>query len=150
MILEVLGLPVSSNQSLIASGNRLIHSTAARNYRTQTELGIQNQIDQQLRLDPSVGFELMQMIGEPLFCHIKYYSNWSTKTGTIRKKDLANLEKLLIDSIISVFNANGYTIDDSAFYLLLLTKHDIDAPENHEKQEKTVIYIDSLANFSIG
>ena len=148
MHFEISCIPPSTNQSLMVANGRLIHSSTARSFKAQTEQALQSQLDQQLRVDPSVGFELINMIGEPLFCHIKFYSNWATKTGTIRKKDLANLEKLLLDSMISVLNTNGYKLDDSAIYLLLMTKHDIDAPENNGT-ENTKIFFNMLSNFKL-
>jgi Holliday junction resolvase RusA-like endonuclease len=144
MLFEIIGLPISTNQSLMAVNGRLIHTTAARQFRTSTELAFQNQLEQAIRVDPSIGFNLMQMIDEPLYCHIQLYSSWVTKTNTIRKKDLANHEKLLLDSLISVFNNKGYTIDDSQIYLLLMTKHD-----NKDLEDKTVIRINKLSSFSL-
>lgn len=144
MLFEVNGIPPSTNQSLIVSNGRLIHSVIARDYRKATELALQNQLEQQLRVHPLLNTELVEMIDEPLYCHIQLYSNWVTKANTIRKTDLANREKLCIDSLVSVLNDAGYSIDDSQIYLLLMTKHD-----DKNLPEKTVININKLSNFSM-
>jgi len=134
MYFELEGLPISTNASLLAANNRLIHTPAARKYRKETEEVIQAQLTQQMRVNSDMVKELKSLEGEPLFCHIKYYSDWITKTGTCRKKDICNLEKLLLDSVFSVLKNNGFALDDSQLYLVLLAKHDgqgIDKVEIH-------------------
>jgi hypothetical protein len=144
MLFELEGLPVSTNQSLMPAGKTLTHTPTARAYRKSAELALQNQLEMQIKYNPLLNTDIVAMIDEPLYCHIQLYSSWVTKTNTIRKKDLANLEKLLIDSIIAVFKNNGYEIDDSQIYLLLMTKHD-----NNGLEDKTVIRINKLSSFNL-
>ena len=143
MLIELQGLPVSTNASLMAQGNRLIHTSAARNYRKKAEQAIQNQLEQHLRINPELENELEAMVNEPLFCEIRLFSNWITQKATIRKTDLANREKLCLDSLISVLNSNGYKIDDSQVYLLLMSKHD-----NKGYEDKTQITLKLLKAFN--
>jgi hypothetical protein len=144
MLFELEGLPPSTNQSLTVANGRLIHSSTARLYRKNTELALQNQLDMQIKYNPLLNTDLLAMIDEPLYCHIQLYSSWMTKAGTIRKLDVGNREKLALDSLISVFNNKGYTIDDSQIYLLLMTKHD-----NNGLEDKTVIRINKLSSFNL-
>lgn len=48
---------------------------------------------------------------------IKIYSRWYNKNGTIKKKDIANFEKAIIDSIFS-----NLEMDDSQIFELKLQK----------------------------
>lgn len=50
---------------------------------------------------------------------IDIYSNWYNKDVTIKKKDIANYEKFITDSIFS--NLEG--MDDSQIFKMTLTKH---------------------------
>ena len=143
MLIELEGLPVSTNASLMAQGSRLIHTTVARNYRKSAALAISNQISQQIRINPELDNELQAMVNEPLFCEIRLFSNWITQKATIRKTDLANREKLCIDSLVSVLNSNGYKIDDSQIYLMLMSKHD-----NRGLPDKTQITLKLLKTFN--
>lgn len=65
---------------------------------------------------------------------IEVYSNWYNKDKTIKHRDIANLEKFIIDS---VFNALG--IDDSLIFELILKKVD-------SNEEKSILYIEELSN----
>ena len=138
MFFQLEGLPPSTNQSLLVANGRLIHSPKARTYRQETEEAVQRQLDQLLRLFPSTSKELKDLEGEPLFAQIKYYSTWTTKANKCRKKDVCNLEKLLLDSIFSILKKNGFALDDSQIYLCLLAKHDaVDGNEKTEVQINT-------------
>ena len=143
MLIELPNLPPSTNQSLIASGNRLIHSKIARDYRKSAALAISNQITQHLRVNPALDKELLSMEGEPLFCEIRLFSSWLTQKNTIRKVDLANREKLIVDSLISALVEQGYKIGDEQIYMLLMSKHD-----NNNFDDKTTISIKLLSSFN--
>jgi Holliday junction resolvase RusA-like endonuclease len=139
MLFELEGLPISTNQSLMAVNGRLIHTQKAREYRKNTELALQNQLDMQIKYNPSLCQEIRDMEGKPLFAVLKFYSNWSTKAGTIRKKDISNHEKLLLDSLVSVMNKNNYALDDSQIFCLVLQKI-------YGEKDKTVIEIEIIQN----
>ena len=49
---------------------------------------------------------------------IDIYSNWYNKDGSIKKRDIANLEKFITDSIFS--NLEG--MDDSQIFFISLNK----------------------------
>jgi Holliday junction resolvase RusA-like endonuclease len=140
MLFELEGLPPSTNQSLTVANGRLIHSSTARSYRKNTELALQNQLDMQIKYNPLLCQEIRDMEGKPLFVVLKFYSDWSTKNaGTIRKVDVANREKLLLDSFVSVMNKNNYALDDSQIFCLVLQKV-------YGEEEKTVIEIEIIKN----
>jgi len=46
----------------------------------------------------------------PLEIHIKIYENWYNKDGTIKRKDIGNKEKFLVDSIFEGLNADDKVI----------------------------------------
>ena len=50
---------------------------------------------------------------------IDIYSNWYNKDGTIKKRDLANLEKFITDSIF----ANFEEMDDKQIFKITMDKH---------------------------
>jgi len=50
---------------------------------------------------------------------IDIYSNWYNKDGTIKKRDLANLEKFITDSIF----ANFEEMDDKQIFKITMNKH---------------------------
>lgn len=137
MLFELEGHPISTNQSLMVANGRLIHTSKAREFRKSAELAIQNQLDQQLRVNPFLSAEITGMVDVPLICTIKVFGNWKTKSGKIKKTDIANREKLVLDSVVSVLNKNGFAVDDSAIYCLVLQKL-------YSEEDKTVIHIESL------
>ncbi len=64
---------------------------------------------------------------------IEVYSNWFNKDGTIKKRDIANLEKFITDSIFE--NLEG--MDDSQIFEITMFKIQSD-------EEKSVINIVEL------
>lgn len=132
MLFVLSGLPPSTNQSLTVARGRLIHTSAARAFRQATELAIDIQLKDQLTANKALSAQLKAMENKELICALYFYSNWLTKAGTIRKSDLANLEKLLLDSLVSVMVKNNFSFfDDSQFFCLTLHKiqSDIDKTE---------------------
>ena len=63
--------------------------------------------------------------------HTKIYESWWTLKNTVKKKDIANREKFLIDSIME-----GLELDDSYVWEHILTKVDSDV----EKAEITLSF----------
>lgn len=53
---------------------------------------------------------------------IDIYSNWYNKDGTIKKRDIANLEKFITDSIFS----NLDQMDDKQIFKITMNKHQSD------------------------
>lgn len=56
--------------------------------------------------------------------HTTIYENWYNKNGTIKKKDLVNKEKFLIDSVME-----GLRLDDKQVWKHILQKVDLDLSE---------------------
>ena len=73
--------------------------------------------------------ELKSFQDVKLSVKVEIYENWYTKKGTVKKKDIANREKFLIDS---VFNALG--LDDCFIFEHIMKKAQSD-------EEKAVITI---------
>ena len=69
----------------------------------------------------------------PLRVDMEIYSNWHNKDGSIKKRDIANLEKFITDSIFS--NIEG--MDDSQIFQLSMIKMQSD-------KEEAVINIEAL------
>ena len=65
---------------------------------------------------------------------VEIYENWYTKKGAVKKKDVANREKFLIDS---VFNALG--LDDCFIFEHVMKKV-------QSEDEKAVITISNVSN----
>lgn len=141
MLFEIDEIPISTNQSLMVSNGRMVHSAVARVFKASATLAISNQLDQHLRVDPTLRETLIRWSGEPLYCQIQVFGDWMTKTGTIRKSDLMNREKLLVDCCFSVFRNHGFDLDDSQIYLMVMGKHE--AVEG----EKTVLMLSRLCDF---
>jgi len=76
-----------------------------------------------------MNLDVRNLKDKKLKVEIDIYENWLTKAGTVRKKDLANREKFLIDS---VFNTIG--IDDKFIY-------EINMRKIQSEQEKFIITI---------
>ena len=142
MLVEIDGIPISTNKSLIACGGRLVHSSEARIFKAKTTLALSNQLEQQLRTNPALKNELNTWINEPLMIQLQVFSNWLTKSATIRKTDISNKEKLLTDCLFSVLNEYGFPLDDSQVYLMVLSKHEI------QDKEKTVVIVNKLSDMS--
>ena len=53
----------------------------------------------------------------PLEVHVKVYENWYTISKTVKKKDIANREKFLIDSVFL-----GLGIDDKMIFKHVMEK----------------------------
>ena len=72
------------------------------------------------------------LIGKPLKVSISIYEDWLTKKGEIKKKDISNREKFLVDSI---FKAIG--LDDKHIFDLRYVKV-------QSNEEKAVVEIEEL------
>jgi len=66
--------------------------------------------------------------GNRIGVEVDFYSDWETKKGTIRKVDIANYEKSLIDCMFPLLN-----LDDSQIFSIKLNKKPFDEkyPTNH-------------------
>ena len=65
---------------------------------------------------------------------IDIYSNWYNKNGTIKKRDIANLEKFITDSI---FN-NLQDMDDKQIFRIVMNK-------KQSEKELTIVKINKLS-----
>jgi len=66
---------------------------------------------------------------------INIFSNWYNKDGTIKKRDIANLEKFITDSIF----ANLQDMDDKQIFKITMNKH-------QSEQEHTEVEINGYNN----
>jgi len=66
-----------------------------------------------------------ELISGELSVKIDIYSNWYNKDGTIKKRDIANLEKFITDSIFN--NLEG--MDDKQIFKIAMNKHQSDKEE---------------------
>ena len=103
------------------SGSMKILTTKAREFRKKIEKIIN---DSSMPLVPKKDAKLKVLI--------EVHENWLTKVGTIRKKDLMNREKFLIDSVFGTLNT-----DDKFIYELTMKKI-------QSEKEFTVVNITSL------
>ena len=71
-----------------------------------------------------VSTDYLLLTSLPLKAHIDVYENWLNKDGSVKKMDIANREKFLIDS---VFKALG--IDDR--YIFQLTMRKVQSKEEY-------------------
>ena len=62
-------------------------------------------------------FDLNLLRDKPLRIHVHIYENWLTKKDLVARKDIANREKFLIDSI---FEALG--LDDKFIFFHIMEK----------------------------
>jgi len=78
-------------------------------------------------------FEVVE--GQRLKVTCAVYENWFFKNGTMVKKDVANREKFLIDSVFK-----GLEIDDRFIWEIIFKK------VQSETEEKAEVYIEVLAD----
>ena len=102
-------------------GNMKILTTKAREFRKKIEKIIN---DSSMHLVPKKDAKLKVLV--------EVHENWLTKVGTIRKKDLMNREKFLIDSVFGTLNT-----DDKFIYELTMKKI-------QSEKEFTVVVIEEL------
>lgn len=88
------------------------------------------------KIENSVPKDILQnFLDTKLSINVEIYENWHTKKGTVKKKDVANREKFLIDS---VFGALG--LDDCFVFDHKMIKI------QSKDEEKAVILISKLAD----
>ncbi len=101
-------------------GNIKVLSNEGREIRKYIEEKVSKQISHE---------SVEEVKNKKISLKVEIFENWYTKKGTVRKKDLANREKFLIDSI---FKSLG--LDDS--YIFEHTMFKIQS-----KEEKSVVNI---------
>jgi len=74
-----------------------------------------------------------KQIDGPLSVNIEVYSNWYNKDGFIKKRDITNLEKFIIDSIFSALP----NMDDSQIFEITMFK-------TQSEEDKSIINIEAL------
>jgi len=118
LAIEISGLPISTNASLMARGSRLIHTTAARNYRRDTTAAISR------HLEALEGVEKMLegWKGRELSLEIDLYGSWYTKKEKIKCCDCCNKEKLLVDSLFEALKVYDKEIDDCQLFSVNIRK----------------------------
>ncbi len=104
-------------------GNIKVLSNEGREIRRYIEKKVSEQISHE---------SVEKLKNKKLSLTVEIFENWYTKKGTVRKKDLANREKFLIDS---VFKSLG--LDDSYIFKHVMFKI-------QSKEEKVTILISLL------
>ena len=108
--------PVSTNKLYIRPQGRYVLSNEARTYKLTVGLEYKSQIESQLE-------ELKKLSSDDKLEFWIYISgNWYTQKGTIRKEDLDNFSKCMIDTLIKNLNDNGVEVDDSQIFKLHMFK----------------------------
>lgn len=106
-------LPPSTNQSLMAVRGRLIHTSKAREFRALATQALTDQLE---------GLDLSWLVGARVRLEVEYRSKrWTIKSGAMAKRDIANLEKLLVDSLSEALNT-VVEFDDRQIWELHLRK----------------------------
>lgn len=106
-------MPPSTNQSLMAVRGRLIHTTKARDFRTVATAHLSSQLE---------GLDLGWLKGAKVRLSLEYRSKrWTIKSGAMAKRDIANLEKLLVDSLAEALSS-FVEFDDRQIWELRLRK----------------------------
>ncbi len=125
--------PPTSNTSLMPVNGRLIHTDSTRKYRKQIELETVSQLTEEYKQ------EILNYKDCKLECHIYIKDNWFNKGNLkIKKLDIQNKHKALIDSIFAIFTTLEPSLDDSQLFVIHLHKlHDSEIKE-------TIINIESL------
>jgi Holliday junction resolvase RusA-like endonuclease len=59
---------------------------------------------------------------KPIKLELHYHGNWVNKNGSIKKKDIANYEKAVIDALFDAFKKDGIELDDSQIFEMRLVK----------------------------
>lgn len=77
------------------------------------------------------------LIGKKLKVVVEVYEDWNTKKGEVKKKDLLNKEKFLIDSVFS-----GLGLDDKFIFEHTMKKIQSD-------KEKTILNIEEIKNGNV-
>ncbi len=88
---------------------------------------IENRVHEQVNLPDRKALE-----GKKLKIEIEVHENWLTKEGKVKRKDVANREKFLVDSI---FESLG--LDDKFIYHHLMKKI-------QSKEEKSIIRLEVI------
>lgn len=70
---------------------------------------------------------------------IQVYSNWWCKNGNIRRKDIQNLDKLLIDAMFEKFGA-----DDSVIFRTRVEKLPLSGEYKEGQEDYTLIKLEEL------
>jgi len=78
---------------------------------------------------------------DPLFVVIAVYDNWFTKKGKIKKKDVCNKEKFLIDSIFK-----SLELDDKNIFHATIVKMQYDKENNKKSIVMISHYSDHLSS----
>ena len=62
--------------------------------------------------------------GMKLEAELTYNSNWFNKDGSIKKKDITNYEKAVMDSLFDAFKQKNLNIDDSQIFRFIMVKNE--------------------------
>ena len=117
-------IPPSTNHIYMIVPKRMILNKQAKQVKQDINKIVQTQID----LD-RIDLNSLMVEGRKFKVDIEFYTKWYNKNGTIKKRDVANREKLLIDSIFETLG-----IDDKSIW-------DINLKKIHDETDKTIVNI---------
>ena len=132
--LTIKGLPPSYNQHFKINyrSRQTYLSQAARKYKDKVKLACGCWAD--LKDDTVYLFKI----------YVEYWSQWKYKNKNIKKKDLQNLNKILIDAI---FEAIGR--DDSLVFEITERKMPFANSPKYEGEDKTVFEIEVMDTYVV-
>lgn len=116
MIIKIPEKTPTVNHLYGQNGNRRYLKPEAKELRERIETFVNEAIE--------LGAKLDTLKDKPLRVTTYIYENWYCKNGSVKRADVANREKFLIDS---VFNALG--IDDKFIFCNTLVKADMEDDE---------------------
>ena len=112
--------PCSVNSAYISQGRFRKLSPDARAFKLSAGTEILEQLQHLLDVEPGA---LQPLSGSRLALKLSYHrSNWLTKSGTIRKVDIASYEKLTVDTVFEALAQYLPGLDDSLLFEVALKK----------------------------
>lgn len=136
--LQYTGIPISDNKlySNIFGQSRRFLSSDAKRYKAGIELETRKQLEK-------IKVFLGQLEKKALVVYITIRSNsWLTQSGSIRKKDIQNHSKAILDSIFTVLQESVPSLDDSQIFSLIMYKELLS--EDGSENESTYVEIESI------
>ena len=99
--------------------NHLYFNWKGRTIKTKEAKELKNKITELVKVQDGSWYaiQLKELKDKKLKVVVEVYENWLTKKGEVKRKDVANREKFIIDS---VFDSLG--IDDKYIYELIIRK----------------------------
>lgn len=119
----------------MACRNRLIHTHTARTYRASVTQDAAKQLANDTNLLQAVSTLTKN---DKFSATIYVVSKWYNNDNTIKKKDIQNLDKQVIDSVFDAIRLVNPGIDDSQIFNLKMHKI------HHPTQEQTTLSLEVI------